>query len=63
MYEIGKTEGEPRCKRLCFANTSKTYSLKTDFKTYSNRVIKMKVNLPGNDSVSVTNVYAPTSSA
>ena len=34
-----------------------------DFKTYSNRMIKMEINLQGKDSVTVINAYAPTSSA
>ena len=34
----------------------------TYFKTYSKRVVKMKINLHGKDSVTVINAYAPTSS-
>ena len=33
------------------------------FKTYSKRVIEREVNLQGKDSVTVINVYTPTSSA
>ena len=54
MYEIGKTEGlafliHPKCT--------------TDFKTYSNRVIKMELILQGKDSVTVINAFVPTSGA
>ena len=55
MHEIGKTEDNPDAKGLAFCVT--------DFKTYSNRVIKMARNLQGKYSVSVINANAPTSSA
>ena len=60
-----------RCQRIGIPNTSKGLAFLihpkikdcvTDFKTYSNRVIKMQINLKGKDSVTVINAYAPTSS-
>ena len=33
----------------------------TDFKTYSNRVIKMEIHLQGKDSVTAINAYSPRS--
>ena len=63
MYEIGKKEDDPNVKGLAFLMPPKIKDSVTDFKTYSNRVIKMKVNLQGKDSVTVINAYAPTSSA
>ena len=61
MYEIGKTEDNPDAKGLGFLTQPTIKDCVTDFKTYSNRVIKMKVHLQGNDSVTVINAYAPTS--
>ena len=56
MYEIGKTEVGPTSNGLKFLMHPK------HFKIYSNRLIKMEVNLQGNYSVTVTNAYAPASS-
>ena len=53
MYEIGKTEDNPDVKGLAFLIHSKINDCVTDFKTYSNRVIKMEVNLLGKDSATV----------
>ena len=55
MYEKGKTELEnnPDAKGLAFLIHPKVCN--TDFKAYSNRIIKMKVNLHGKDSVTVIN--------
>ena len=63
MYEIGKTEDSPDAKGLAFLIHPNIKDCVTDFKTYSNRVIKMEVNLQGKDSVTAINAYAPTSSA
>ena len=63
MYEIGKTEDSPDAKGLAYLIHPKIKDCVTDFKTYSNRVIKMEVNLQGKDSVAVINAYAPTSCA
>ena len=63
IYEIGKTEDNPDAKGLAFLIHPKIKDCVIDFKTYSNRVIKMEINLQGKDSVTVINAYAPTSSA
>ena len=63
MSEIGKTEDNRDAKRLTFLIHSKIKDYVTDFKTYSNRVIKMEIHLQGKGSVTVINAYAPTSSA
>ena len=63
MYEIGKTEDNPDAKRLAFLIHPKIQDCVTDFKTYSNRVIKMELNLHGKDSITVIYAYSPTSSA
>ena len=62
MYEIGRTEDNSYAKGLAFL-IHPNIKCVTDFKTYSNRVIKMEINLQGKDSVTVINAYAPTSSA
>ena len=62
MYETGKTEGNPDAKGLAFLIHPKIKDCVSDFKTYSNRVIKMEVNIQGKYSITVTNAYAPTSS-
>ena len=49
---LKKTSNGPMCKDCI-----------TDFKTYSNRVIKMEINLQGKDLLTVINAYAPTFSA
>ena len=53
----------PDAKGLAFVIHPKIKDCVTDFKTYSNRVIKMEISLQGKDSVTVINAYAPTSSA
>ena len=63
LYEIGKTEYNPHAKGLTFLIHPKINDCVTDFKIYSNRVIKMKVKLQAKDSVTVTNAYARTSKA
>ena len=63
MYEIGKTEDNPDAKGLAFLIHPKIKDCVADFKTYSNRLIKMEINLQGKDSITVINAYAPTSSA
>ena len=63
MYEISKAEDTPDAKVLAFLIHPKIKECVTDLKTYSNRVIKMKVNLQGKDSVTVLNAYAPASNA
>ena len=45
MYEIGKTEENPDAKGLAFLIHLKITDCVTDFKTHSNRVIEIKVNL------------------
>ena len=55
MYEIGKTGDNPDAKGLSFLMHPKIKDCVTDFKTYSNRVIRMEVNLQGKDSVTVIN--------
>ena len=45
------------------SNISKIKDSFTGLKTYSNRLIKMKMNLQGKDSVTVIIAYAPISSA
>ena len=45
MYEIGKTEDNPDVKGLAFVIHPNMKDCATYFKTCSNRVIKMKVNL------------------
>ena len=59
---MGKTEDNPDAKGLAFLIHPKMKDCVIDFKTYSNRVIKMEINLQGKDSVTVINAYAPTSS-
>ena len=61
MYEIGKTEDNPDVKGLAFLVHPKIKDCVNDFKTYSNKVIKMEINIQGKDSVTVINAYAPTS--
>ena len=63
MYEIGKTEDNPDAKGLAFSLHPKIKDCVTDFKTNSNRVIKMEISLQRKDSVTVINAYARTSSA
>ena len=63
IYEKGKTEENPDAKGLAFLIHPKIKDCVTDFKTYSNRLIKMEINLQGKDSVTLINAYAPTSSA
>ena len=63
MYEIGKTEDNPDVKGLAFLIHPKHKDCVTDFKTYSNREIKMEVNLQEKDSVTLINANASTSSA
>ena len=63
IYEIGKTEDNPDATGLVFLIHPKNKDCVTDFKTYSNKVIKIEINLQGKDSVTVINAYAPTSSA
>ena len=63
MYEIGKTEDNHYAKGLAFLIHPKIKDCVTDFKTYSNRVIRMEVNLHGKDSFTERNAYALTSSA
>ena len=62
MYEIGKAEDNRDEKGLAFQIHPKIKDCVTDFKIYSNRVIKMEINLQGKDSVTVINAYAQTSS-
>ena len=52
MYEIGKTEDNPDAKGLAFLIHPNIKDCVTDFKTYSNRVIKMEINIQGKDLVS-----------
>ena len=63
MYEIDKTEDNPNAKGLAFLIHPKIKDCVTDFKTYSNRGIKRKVNLQGKGSVTVINAYVPISCA
>ena len=63
MYEKGKTEDNPDAKGLAFPIHLKIKDCVNDFTTYSNRVIKMEVNIEDKDSVTAINVYAPTSTA
>ena len=63
MYETGKTEDNPDAKGLTFLIHSKIKDSVTDFKTHSNRMIKMEVNLLGKDSVTVIDAYASISNA
>ena len=63
MYERGKTEDNLEAKLLTFLIHQKIKDCVNDFKTYSKKVFKMEVNPQGKDSVTVTNAYAPTSSA
>ena len=58
MHEIGKTEDKPDAKGLAFLTHPKIKGCVTDFKTYSNRVIKLEIK----DSVTAINTYASTSS-
>ena len=62
-YETGKTEDKPDAKGLAFLIYPKIKNCVNDFKTYSNRVIKMEINLQGKDPVTVIYAYAPTSRA
>ena len=50
MCEIGKTDDNPDAKGLAILIHPKVKDCVTDFKTYSNSVMKMKVNLQGKDS-------------
>ena len=45
MYGISKTEDNPKAKGLAFLIHPKIKDCVTDFKRYSNRVIKTEVNL------------------
>ena len=47
MYEIGKTEDNPDGKRLTVVINPKNKNCVTDFRTYSNSVIKMRANPQG----------------
>ena len=49
MYEIGETEDNPDAKGLAFLIHPKIKDCVTDFRTYSNRVIKTEINLQGKD--------------
>ena len=57
MYEIDNIEDFPDSKGLAFLIHLK--DCVPEFKTYSKRVIKMKVNLQGKDSVTVIQAYTP----
>ena len=48
---------------LDISDTPKIKDSVTDLNTYTNRLIKMNINLQGKDSVTVIIAYAPTSSA
>ena len=63
MYEKDNTEDNPDAKGLAFLIHPKIKDCVTDFKTYRNRVIEMKVNLQGKDSFTVIDAYALTSNA
>ena len=63
MYEISKTEDNSDAKGLAFLIYPRIKDYVTDFKTYSNRVIKMEIDIQGKDSVTVINAYAPASCA
>ena len=63
MYEIGKTQDNQDTKELVFLMHPEMKDCVTDFKTYSNRMIKMGISLQGKDSVSAIHAYAPISSA
>ena len=60
VYEIDKTEDDPDAKGLALLIHPKIKDCVPDCKTYSNRVIKMKVNLHGKGSATVINAHAPT---
>ena len=45
MYEKGKTEDNPDTKGLVFLIHHKIKDCVTDFKTHSNRMIKMEINI------------------
>ena len=49
MCEIGTTEDNPDAKGLAFLIHPQIKDCVTDFKTYSNRIIKMEVNIQRKD--------------
>ena len=53
MYEIGKTEDNPDAKLLAFLIHPNIKDCVTDVKIYSNRALKMEVNLQGKVSVTI----------
>ena len=63
MYEIGKTEDNPKAKGVAILIHSKMKDCIANPKIYSNRVIKVDINLERQDKITVIMVYAPTSSA
>ena len=63
MYQIGKTEDNLDAKRLAILIHPNMKECATDFMTYSNRMIKMEVNLQEKDAVTMIKAYAPTCSA
>ena len=62
-YEIGKAEDNRDAKALTFLIHPKIIDCASDFKRYSNNVIRMKVNLQRKDSVALINAYVPASEA
>ena len=61
MYSICKTEDNCDSKGLVLLIVIHPKICVTDYKTYSNRVIRMEVKVHGKDSVTMINASAPTS--
>ena len=63
LYEVGKTEDYPNAKGVAILVNVKIKDCISNTKIYSDRVIKMDLNLQGQDTVTIIMTYAPTSSS
>ena len=63
LYEVGKTEEYPHAKGVALLVNAKIKDCISNTKIYSDRVIKMDLNLQGQDTVTIIMTYAPTSSS
>ena len=63
LYEVGKTEDYPNAKGVAILVNVKIKDCISNPKIYSDRVIKMDLNLQGQDTVTIIMTYAPTSSS
>ena len=63
IYEIGKTEEHPDAKGVALLINTKIKDYISNTKIYSDRVIKLNLNLIGQEHITIIMAYAPTSSA